>query len=72
MTHTYAWGNNETRAALKHRHCRVLVRGRRHSVLVEFENGERVVTSAARFGRLSRKGTWLVEGNLTGVVETAL
>ena len=45
VTHTYAWGNNEKRVALKGRHCRVVARGRMRSVLVEFGNGERVVTS---------------------------
>lgn len=43
--HVYAWGNNEKRAALKGRRCRILARGRMRSILVEFENGEKVVTS---------------------------
>lgn len=41
----YAWGNNERRAELKGRTCTVLATGRLRSCLVEFENGERVVTS---------------------------
>lgn len=41
----YAWGNNQRRAELKGRSCRIIARGRMNSVLVEFENGERVVTS---------------------------
>ena len=45
MTHVYVWGNNEKRATLKGRLCRVLARGRMNSILVEFENGERLVTS---------------------------
>jgi hypothetical protein len=45
-THIYAWGNNPRRAALKGRPCRIVARGSRlRSVLIEFENGERVVTS---------------------------
>lgn len=41
----YAWGNNEKRATLKGRTCRVIARGRMNSVLVEFENGQREITS---------------------------
>jgi hypothetical protein len=43
--HVYAWGNNSVRAKLKGRRCRVLVRGRMNSILVEFENGYKTVTS---------------------------
>ena len=44
--YVYAWGNNERRAHLKGRLCRIVAAGTRmHSVEVEFENGERVVTS---------------------------
>lgn len=44
---TYRWGNNPRRAELKGRRCRILIVGHAlNSVLVEFENGERVVTSA--------------------------
>lgn len=42
----YAWGNNERRAELKGRRCRIIARGSRmRSVLLEFENGWRVITS---------------------------
>jgi len=41
----YAWKNNARRAALYGRLCRVLARGSMNSCLIEFENGERVVTS---------------------------
>ena len=43
--HIYVWGNNERRARLRGRRCRILARGSLGSVLVEFEDGERVVTS---------------------------
>jgi hypothetical protein len=44
--YTFAWGNNPRRAALKGRRCRVLARGRRGTVLVEFlDTGERVTCS---------------------------
>ena len=41
----YAWGNNAVRAAFKGRRCRVVARGAMNSCLLEFENGERLVTS---------------------------
>lgn len=41
----YAWKNNEVRAKLYGRRCKVLARGRMNSCLLEFENGELVVTS---------------------------
>jgi hypothetical protein len=45
FTHVYAWRNNERRAALYGRRCRIVATGRMGTVLVEFENGERVTTS---------------------------
>jgi hypothetical protein len=45
FTHVYAWRNNERRAALYGRRCRIVAAGRMGTVLVEFENGERVTTS---------------------------
>jgi len=42
----YIWGNNEKRATLKGRMCRVVARGRMNSALVEFtDNGQREVIS---------------------------
>lgn len=42
----FAWGNNERRAQLKGRKCRVLARGGKGTVLVEFlDTGERVTCS---------------------------
>jgi hypothetical protein len=45
FTHVYAWRNNERRAALFGRRCRVVATGALGTVLVEFEDGERVTTS---------------------------
>lgn len=45
MTHLYVWGNNAKRATMKGRTCRVLARGGKGSILVEFENGQREITS---------------------------
>jgi hypothetical protein len=45
FTHVYSWRNNERRAGLHGRRCRIVASGRMGTVLVEFENGERVTTS---------------------------
>lgn len=45
MIYRYAWGNNEKRATMKNRKCRVIVRGKMNSALVEFEGGQREVVS---------------------------
>lgn len=46
LTHTYFWGNNEKRATMKGRPCRVIARGlSMRSVMVEFENGQREIVS---------------------------
>jgi hypothetical protein len=42
----YTWGNNEKRATLRGRLCRVVCRGAMNSALVEFtDNGQREVIS---------------------------
>lgn len=41
----YVWGNNSKRAGYKGRICKIIARGKMNSVLIEFENGERTVTS---------------------------
>jgi hypothetical protein len=41
----YAWRNNEKRATLYKRKCRVVARGSMNSCLVEFDNGEREIIS---------------------------
>jgi hypothetical protein len=43
--YVFAWRNNPRRAALHGRRCRILASGSLGTVLVEFENGERVTTS---------------------------
>lgn len=43
--YTFGWGNNSRRADLKGHACRVLTKGRMRSCLIEFENGERIITS---------------------------
>jgi len=41
----FAWGNNEKRAQLKGRGCRVIARGAMNSVEVEFADGRREIVS---------------------------
>lgn len=54
----YHWKNNPTRLRLQGRRCRVLARGTtRHSVLVEFEDKERVITSARAIRKLTKEET---------------
>ena len=43
--YVFKWKNNEKRKALFEKKCRVLVRGRANSALVEFEDGQREVIS---------------------------
>lgn len=43
---TYRWKKNPERMHLVGKHCRVIAHGTSmHSVLLEFEDGERVITS---------------------------
>ena len=53
MTHTYYWGNNPVRAARKGQRCRVVAKGALKSILVEFEDGQKVVTMRGTFRRLA-------------------
>ncbi|MGW8324052.1 MAG: hypothetical protein ACWGNI_00020 [Desulfobacterales bacterium] len=41
----YSWGNNEKRATMKGRKCRVVARGTLNSRMIEFENGQREIVS---------------------------
>jgi hypothetical protein len=50
----YAWKNKEKRRTLCKRACRVVVRGRMNSCLIEFENGQREVVSRNAVKRLPR------------------
>jgi hypothetical protein len=45
IDYVYAWRNNDRRAALWGRRCRIVASGSLGTVLVEFEDGERVTTS---------------------------
>ncbi len=48
----FRWKNNPRRAELFGRCCRILERGSQNTVLVEFENGERVTTSGRALKRV--------------------
>lgn len=41
----FNWSNNEKRRTLKNRLCRVLARGKKNSILIELEDGQKEVVS---------------------------
>jgi len=41
----YRWGNNEKRATMKGRDCKIIARGKMNSIQIEFENGQREIVS---------------------------
>ena len=45
MKYIFVWGNNPTRTKYKGMICKVLQRFALNSVLIEFKNGDRLVTS---------------------------
>jgi hypothetical protein len=45
MVYVYKWKNNEKRLSMYGRKCKVIVRGRANSALVEFEDGQREIIS---------------------------
>ena len=51
-THVYAWGNNEKRATMKGKKCRIIRALRMNSVIIELEDGTREVVSRRSVGRL--------------------
>lgn len=52
VTHVYRWRNNPRRAQLYGQRCRIMASGRMGSVLIEFQNAERVVTSRRALRRV--------------------
>jgi hypothetical protein len=42
---TFRWKNNEKRVTLYGRKCRLIARGAKGSVMIEFENGQREIVS---------------------------
>jgi len=52
----FAWKNNEKRKQFYRSECRVIRYGKRNSILIEFSNGERLVTSrnAVRKHRITK------------------
>lgn len=44
-TYIFRWGNNPMRAKYKGKRCKKLASGRIGSVLIEFEDGHKMVTS---------------------------
>ncbi len=53
----YSWKNNEKRAALFGRLCKVLARLKKNSVIIEFENGQRECVSRYALRKDKLNGT---------------
>jgi len=53
MKYIYMWGNNPIRAKYKGKICRVLQRFALNSILIEFENGDRLITSRNALRKIS-------------------
>jgi hypothetical protein len=45
FNYVYAWKNNEKRITMYGRKCRVVARGKKNSVMIELENGQREIVS---------------------------
>ena len=45
MNHIYSWKNNPKRALMYGRACRIVSRGKMGSLLIEFANGQKEITS---------------------------
>lgn len=54
--YTYEWGNTPERAALKGRRCRIVARGAKGTVLLEFVDTGTRVTSSFRALRKAQEG----------------
>jgi len=53
LTHYYAWKNNEKRALLFRRPCRIVARGKMNSIVIEFADGRRECVSRNSVRRLT-------------------
>ena len=49
----YRWKNNEKRKAMYGRMCRIIITGRKNSVLVEFEDGQMEIVSVRALRRVA-------------------
>jgi len=45
VKYIYSWGNNIKRKTMKNRFCKVLARGKKNNILIEFENGQKEIVS---------------------------
>jgi hypothetical protein len=49
----YTWGNNAKREQLKGKLCRILARGKKDSVLIELEDGQKEIVSRRSLRRIN-------------------
>lgn len=52
MTHYYAWKNNDKRAQMYGKPCRIVARGTQNSREIEFANGTREIVSGNSLRKL--------------------
>lgn len=52
-THYYAWKNNEKRATMYQKPCRIVARGSMNSIVIEFHDGQRECVSRNSVRRLT-------------------
>lgn len=62
--YVYGWGNNERRRQLQGRRCRIVARGSMRTVLVQFDDGDKVTTSIRALKRVGAT-TPLSRGTVT-------
>jgi len=59
----FAWANNSKRIAMLYRPCRVVARGKMGSVMIEFRDGQREITSRRALRKMPPLGAGVkVEG----------
>lgn len=53
----YSWQNNPKRETFKGRKCRILASGKMGTCMLEFENGEKTITSRRALRKLAAPDT---------------
>jgi len=56
MKYIYHWGNNPKRATMKGRICKIVTSGKLCSVLIEFCDGQKEITSRRSLRKLKKAG----------------
>lgn len=67
--YVFRWANNPKRAKMYGRICRVLARGKMNSILIEFEDGQKEITS--RLSIVKKPASWAQSKFITDVERPA-